>query len=474
MYHIFDDHAKRLPFVRISKIELTHFKDVRHGVIEFNCSKEPIPYNTKSDILGLYGQNGSGKSSLVEAINTIKSIIGGYRLGPNFARYIDVAADYSIIFIEFDFQYKSGLNATVSYEVKLERKDKSEVYFDGEGSVKQQFPYISYEVIKTNMYADGSIGRIHSIIDTRDRLLCSDTLENYYYDTENAKIKEELFYIKRKSHDDSQSFVYCNALSETLNIRNTEQNHSKYYEILAELDLFANGFLGVIGTRTSGLVQLRAGIPLYLPKYYRPVLITDKTVLTKDIYKDVEEWMIRINEALQTIIPDLKLRLDSVPTKTNNGEDGMFVQIMSIRGDRIFPFEYESDGIIKIVSILAWFIFSYNQGSSTMVVDELDSGVFEYLLGELLQIFEQSGKGQLIFTSHNLRPLEVLDKKFIRFTTADADSRYYKLKNISSKNNLRDLYLREVQLGNQNVEMYRRTKSFKIAHAIKKAGDLFE
>ena len=142
-----------------------------------------------------------------------------------------------------------------------------------------------------------------------------------------------------------------------------------------------------------------------------------------------------------------------------------------MRGERRFPFSYESDGIIKIVSILADYIFAFNQGSTTLVVDEFDSGVFEFLLGELLQIFESDGKGQFIFTSHNLRPLEVINKKFIRFTTSDPNNRYYKLKSIGKTNNLRDMYLREVQLGKQDVEMYKRTKTFKIIKALKKAGE---
>ena len=67
---------------------------------------------------------------------------------------------------------------------------------------------------------------------------------------------------------------------------------------------------------------------------------------------------------------------------------------------------YESDGIRKIVSVLSLIIDAYNEQSCTIAIDELDAGVFEYLLGEVLQTFQESGKGQFIFTSHNLRPLE--------------------------------------------------------------------
>lgn len=475
MYRVYKEHVGRLPFVRIKKIELTNFKGVQHGVLEFNCAKEEIPYNTKSDILGLYGQNGSGKSSLVEAINTLKGIIGGYKVGAEFAKYIDVAADYAIINVEFDFQYASGDVATVVYEVKLESKEKT-VESIGEDEEQSEEDtklclYISDEMIKTDMYADGTIGRMHTIVDTKTKLFCGDSLEEFYYDKNDENVKSELSYLKRKLYEDSQSFVFATAVSETMNKKNDGEFVSKYYEILAELELYTNSFLYVIGTRTSGLVQLRAGIPIYMPLHDRPLLLTDKTIIGKEIFEHVDITFKKINTVLESIIPDLHLKLITTTTTTKNGGEGYYVKIMSVRGDRVFPFNYESDGIIKIVSILADYIFAYNQGSATLVVDEFDSGVFEFLLGELLQIFEKSGKGQFIFTSHNLRPLEVIDKKFIRFTTSNPDNRYYKLKNVGSSNNLRDLYLREVQLGNQDVEIYRRTKSFKIAKALKAAGE---
>ena len=51
------------------------------------------------------------------------------------------------------------------------------------------------------------------------------------------------------------------------------------------------------------------------------------------------------------------------------------------------PLKYESEGIVKIVSFLNVLICVYNNPSMCLVIDELDSGVFEYLLGELLAVF---------------------------------------------------------------------------------------
>lgn len=113
----------------------------------------------------------------------------------------------------------------------------------------------------------------------------------------------------------------------------------------------------------------------------------------------------------------------------------------------------------------------YNSASITVAVDELDSGVFEYLLGEILRIISEKGKGQLIFTSHNLRPLETLDKGFVAFTTTNPENRYIRLTNVKTNNNLRDFYYRDIILGEQDEPLYERTNNSEIALAFIEAGE---
>ena len=72
-----------------------------------------------SDILALYGQNGSGKSSLVDACKTLKAIIGGYRLHHSFAKFINKGAKLAEIYVEFLFVYKDGTQALVTYEAAM-------------------------------------------------------------------------------------------------------------------------------------------------------------------------------------------------------------------------------------------------------------------------------------------------------------------------------------------------------------------
>ncbi|MGN1189696.1 MAG: ATP-binding protein, partial [Candidatus Ornithospirochaeta sp.] len=74
------------------------------------------------------------------------------------------------------------------------------------------------------------------------------------------------------------------------------------------------------------------------------------------------------------------------------------------------------------------------------------------------------------FTSHNLRPLETLDKTFIAFTTTNPSNRYIRMSNVKETNNLRDFYYRDITLGGQKEELYSQTKNSEIALAFRKAG----
>ena len=133
---------------------------------------------------------------------------------------------------------------------------------------------------------------------------------------------------------------------------------------------------------------------------------------------------------------------------------------------------YESEGLKKIVSILQLLIVVYNNDSITVAIDELDSGIFEYLLGEILRIISEKGKGQLIFTSHNLRPLETIDKGFVAFTTTNVNNRYIRFSNVKTNNNLRDFYYRDIMLGEQDEPVYETTNNYEIALAFREAGDI--
>jgi AAA15 family ATPase/GTPase len=190
---------------------------------------------------------------------------------------------------------------------------------------------------------------------------------------------------------------------------------------------------------------------------------------TVDIGKKVIDHM---NIVLSQIVPGLTISVKDLGSQVlKNGKAGCKIQLMSHKNNKEIPLQYESDGIKKIVSILQLLIVVYNKPSITVAIDELDSGIFEYLLGEILRIISEKGKGQLIFTSHNLRPLETLDRGFIAFTTTNPLNRYIRLSNVKNNNNLRDFYYRDIVLGEQSEPVYDPTNNYEIALAFREAGE---
>lgn len=88
-------------------------------------------------------------------------------------------------------------------------------------------------------------------------------------------------------------------------------------------------------------------------------------------------------------------------------------------------------------------VYYVKEENALVVIDELDAHIFEYLLAIILKNMSEIAKGQLIFTAHNLSPLERLEKENIVITSIENDKvNYSYLKNVSKTTNLRQKYIR--------------------------------
>ena len=77
--------------VRLESVILDDFKNVKHGEINLESKKNAY----KASVLGLYGQNGSGKTALIDSIDILRLALSGRRLPVKYADYINVGADFA-------------------------------------------------------------------------------------------------------------------------------------------------------------------------------------------------------------------------------------------------------------------------------------------------------------------------------------------------------------------------------------------
>lgn len=259
-----------------------------------------------------------------------------------------------------------------------------------------------------------------------------------------------------------------------------ENNFQNYSVVINALFNFALMDLFVIRNSHSGLISTNFILPMtFRVEKNKMGIKGDFAIpLSQAVVLDGEhkELLIaiveQINIVLCTIIPGMSIEVKNYGKQAlDSGEEGWKIELMSSReGKKVIPIRMESDGIIKIISILNALIQAFANPSICLVIDELDSGIFEYMLGELLDIFNNNAKGQLIFTSHNLRALEMLDKDSIMFSTTNPFNRYIHMKKVKGTNNLRSMYIRSITLGGQEETIYEETNSLKISKAFRKAG----
>lgn len=464
--------------IRIEEISLENFKNVKNGSINLlNNSKK-----FKSSILGVYGQNGSGKTALVDAIYLLKQILCGKAIESKYAEYINAESDSSRIAFKFNMKSIDGLY-TIWYEFSLRKKmvensinskgDNSKNEKNKEKTIVEVFD----EIIQYSFTDENETIRKNTLIDTCTEKVFVPVAKFLELVGDYKNRVTDLLVNKKFIQKTSRSFIFS---GEMINIFRKGCTNNRYLNILERLIEYGHRELFVIGMKQSGLISLDA-LPLDF-KYKDgagetvgnfTIPLNNSINIPEEMFAIVKKVISNMNIVLEQIVPGLTI--DVIDLGTEIGSDGISlktIQLISLKNGVIIPFKCESDGIKRIVSMLRLLIVVFNNESITVAIDELDAGVFEYLLGELLSIISEKGKGQLIFTSHNLRPLETIDKGFVVFTTTNPNNRYIRFKNVKENNNLRDFYYRDIILGDQEEETYEPTHNSEIAFAFKEAGEV--
>lgn len=436
--------------VRVTNVGVENLKNVKSGRFSTNSTFD----NLKSaDVVGFYGQNGSGKTAVVEAFNLLKLLLDTRKL-PNISEHL-LYFNEEFLNLNFDFILKNNYGEYfVKYEITLNTgKEKLQV-------VKEKVSY--RENISKKRFKE---------------IFFKDNQEIFIRNQKIKSIKEDLrvavLVADRMATENATSFIFRKELIEVYeNFLNDIE-----IEIMNNLFIDFNRDFHVIDQIQYGLLIANIIMPFSVHveniRGNIPYELIDTMVLPQPIFETIEKVIEQTNVVLRTIIPGLQVKIRKIhQEKMDDGRDGIRFEFLSIKGKIELPLRSESSGVLKIISILSTLIAVYNNPNACVVIDELDAGIFEYLLGELLEVLNENGQGQLFFTSHNLRILEVLPIRNLWFTTLNEEDRYLQLKGVKKLNNARDIYLRAVQLGGQDEPIYGETDLYDIKKSFRKAGKI--
>ncbi|MGC8229896.1 AAA family ATPase [Pseudobacillus badius] len=438
--------------VRVKEVEIINLKNVKNGRFLTNTSFEQMK---KADIVGFYGQNGSGKTAIVEAFALLETLLFSHeesKLPENSENLLYSGEQMIQLTFHFLVQNEYG-EFFVRYYVGLS-EGKERLYV-----VEEELSYRENEKKK----------RFKNLISKKKNDI---TIRNKKVTSMNEEERVAVLVANKMAAGNSTSFVFNRELQDEAVVKHfTEEEWSVFGNLMHEFC----GDLHVIKNTQYGLLIANIVMPFSIhfenKRGQIPYEMRDMMIMPVPMFETLQQVVSQTNIVLETIIPGLQIKINRISyQKMDDGSEGVRFEFLSKRGDIELPLRSESEGILKIISVLSTLIAVYNNPNACVVIDEMDAGIFEYLLGELLQVLSRNGKGQLFFTSHNLRVLEVLPIHDLWFTTLNESERYIQLKGVKKLSNARDIYLRAVQLGGQQEPLYAETNLFDIKTSFRKAG----
>lgn len=471
--------------IRLKKLTIKNIKNTRYGSIDFFESANG------GSMLGIYGQNGSGKTSVIDAAECMRLLMRGMPL-PSGAADLLMRGERLCNF-EFVFSFSDpGL-----FEDELVEISYGIVLADRAGEIKIENETLALNGEKRNKRNLISYS-VHSAIED------GGSSENFVLFEPSGRWKSIMASSRSAaatfsasgiaSFDLDKSFIFSegfrNSLASFISVAQEKRTAGKapgtlqtalpetlepLRVIVGKLCDFAHNDMVVINQKHEaviplGLMLLSSGQATCGSRGF--VLDLDNPApISAEHYSSLCSALDVSNLVLKRLIPGIEVEAYKLGDRVlDSGEAGVEFELLSNRNGTRVPLRCESTGIQKVVSILGALIASYNNPDACIFIDEFDSGVFEYLLGELLEVMEPRMKGQLVFTAHNLRPLEKLPLQSLVFTTSNPSNRFVRFKGLHGSNNVRSQYYKSIVLGGQNETLYQPTDKSLIAAAFSEAG----
>ena len=464
---------------KLINLVLEGIKDVEYGEMKFPVfadSKTEEDEFDNASVVGVYGYNGSGKTALIDVLQLLWYFVW-YKTTDVNLKFKDFACkwcdsskiSYSFLLIEGDF------NAKIDYI--LEFKDSSNVLERSFDLLKETVSYSLYDKINdcysnkiTPLQIDYCKQDTEQIISEKIYL----SLSSIFSDEKDKFQKAvELQTMKNQCSKNGMSMVFSdeffNILISSKNEKAREvSNIIKHlftalkqglFVYSAKMDAESNlGSSSLIGMSTIGYGTLK--LPL-----------DSSFEMKEDMFEHYQAFVEQINVLLKAFVPSFDSKLAKLDNYLKDGDNGsqntLRVQYVRLYGDKPIPFSSESNGIKKLVNIASALINAYSDTKVILAIDELDSGIFEYLLGQILDVLGEGLKGQLLFTAHNIAALSVLDKTQLYFTTTNPKNRYIRLRNMSTEGNPENFYLRALKVGGQKESLMDQTHRGEISRALR-------
>lgn len=373
--------------------------------------------SSNSHVKAVYGPNGAGKTGLIYAVELYKNLI--------------CSQNYLILCNAND-----SLNGLINQTNKKFSIEMIFAIISNKNELKEVFAhFIAIEKID---------GRFLIVEEKLSKLsgqkINMETKYNIVYHVKDGNIVE-LFKNCNFSEDLKKATMnllptqsLCHSLMEHLTKKSFEMDN-KLKIALAELISFALNITVVlqdsdtnyidfsyVSTQITAIreqqIKINNDETFYNLLSYNKILQRDTERVLKTNFEKHEKYISNLCAFIKVFKNDL-IHIDI--KKDENGDYYECEDIMVYKDGKRINKKYESSGIKKIIKLYS--ALCELENGYIVFIDEFDANIHDVLLKKLIEYIMEYASGQFIFTTHNLGPMEVLQKAQYSIDFLSSDSR---------------------------------------------------
>lgn len=417
-------------------VKAKNFKSLKD--IEFNLNKTKTKTN---QFISIYGENGSGKTNIVELFKLLQQStmsratdIAMNKMPKEFWKIQEEMSDQLPTEIRQIFQLSFNLK---EYRM-LDEEEATEIEYGFKINNKDGFYYIKFddEIIEEKLYYMAGKQRAYLFqINKENNKIIKNLNKNIFI---NEKYNEELI-------DGIDKYWGKYTFLSLLSFETIEKNKD-YID-----NNISKNIIEVIDRIWLMTVHVDKGALKIIPDGFvkvRKLNNIQKGIVKKDKLPEIKKYENVLNIFFTQAYADIK----EVKYEINEKEDRIYYELYfnKMIGGQIksIPSRLESDGTRRILNQFDTIIGSLL--GETVILDEIDNGIHDVLMKNIIMSIKDEITGQLIITTHNTLLLEILPKENIYILSTDYNGnktinsiKEYGIK-IQKNNNARDLYFKGV------------------------------
>ena len=417
-------------------VKAKNFKSLKD--IEFNLNRTKTKTN---QFISIYGENGSGKTNIVELFKLLQQStmsratdIAMNKMPKEFWKIQEEMSDQLPTEIRQIFQLSLNLN---EYRM-IDEEEATEIEYGFKINNKEGFYYIKFddEIIEEKLYYTAGKQRAYLFeIKKEDSKIIKNLNKNIFI---NEKYNEELI-------DGIDKYWGKYTFLSLLSFETMEKN-KEYID-----NNISKNIIEVINKIWLMTVHVDKGALRIIPDGFvreRKLNNIQRGIVKKDKLSEIMKYENVLNIFFTQAYADIKEVKYEITEKEDRIHYELYFNKMIGGQIKSIPSRLESDGTRRILNQFDTIIGSLL--GETVILDEIDNGIHDVLMKNIIMSIKDEITGQLIVTTHNTLLLEILPKENIYILSADYNGnktinciKEYGIK-IQRNNNARDLYFKGV------------------------------